>query len=165
MNLSTETLSVLVVASLALNALVLVLLLAQAGRRRRDADQPIKLDPAVRGLFEQQGGQIARLDAAVRQLAGGERRLDELAGRAIRHVGLVRYDAFEDVGGRLSFSCALLDAHGDGVVITSINGRQETRVYAKQIAGGKSAHNLSTEETASIRRAFAAPDREAVKAR
>ena len=46
----------------------------------------------------------------------------------------LRYDAFEDVGGRLSFSCALLDEHGTGVVLTSINGRQETRVYAKPVA-------------------------------
>jgi hypothetical protein len=52
----------------------------------------------------------------------------------VRNVGLVRYDAFEDVGGRLSFSCALLDDLGTGVVMTSINGRHDTRVYAKPVS-------------------------------
>jgi len=78
-------------------------------------------------------------------------------------VAVLRYDAFEDVGGRLSFSCALLDDQGDGVVITSINGRQDTRVYAKPIIEGKSRYNLSTEEEEAIRQALAQP-REAVEA-
>ena len=72
----------------------------------------------------------------------------------MRKVALLRYDAFEDVGGRLSFSCALLDERGDGVVVTSINGRQETRVYAKPVTQGVSAHNLSLEEEEAIRRAL-----------
>jgi len=72
-------------------------------------------------------------------------------------VGLVRYDAFEDVGGRLSFSCAMLNDDGDGVVVTSINGRQDTRVYAKPVYRGESEHNLSDEEAAAIREAMVGP--------
>jgi len=87
----------------------------------------------------------------------------QLIEGAVRHVGLVRYDAFEDVGGRLSFSCALLDDHANGVVVTSINGRQDTRVYAKPVTGGKSGYNLSIEEEEAIRQALARP-REAVEA-
>ena len=81
----------------------------------------------------------------------------------MRRVAVVRYDAFEDVGGRLSFSCALLDDHANGVVVTSINGRQDTRVYAKPVTGGKSGYNLSIEEEEAIRQALARP-REAVEA-
>ena len=69
-------------------------------------------------------------------------------------MGVVRFDAFEDMGGRLSFSAALLDASGDGVVITSINGRQDTRCYAKQVKAGRSAHNLSDEERQAIKDAL-----------
>ena len=65
-------------------------------------------------------------------------------------VATVRYDAFDDMGGRLSFSAALLDDHGDGVVVTSINGRTETRTYAKPIKRLQSEHNLSNEERAAI---------------
>ena len=55
---------------------------------------------------------------------------------AIRHVAVVRYDAFGDMGGRLSFSVAMLDDSGDGLVLTSINGRTETRTYAKGVKAG-----------------------------
>lgn len=65
---------------------------------------------------------------------------------AIRHVAVVRYDAFGDMGGRLSFSAALLDDAGDGLVLSSINGRSETRTYAKGIKGGHCEAQLSPEE-------------------
>jgi len=110
------------------------------------------------------GGQeqkIARLEKAVRSLNGTDKRQEQLIRGSVRNVALLRYDAFEDVGGRLSFSCAMLDAHGDGVVLTSINGRQETRVYAKLVTGGRSSYNLSGEEEEAIRQALASP-REAV---
>jgi hypothetical protein len=69
---------------------------------------------------------------------------------ALRHVAVVRYDAFGDMGGRLSFSAALLDDAGDGLVLTSINGRTETRSYAKGVKGGASDHSLSPEEQQAI---------------
>jgi hypothetical protein len=69
---------------------------------------------------------------------------------ALRHVAVVRYDAFPDMGGRLSFSCALLDDAGDGLVLTSINGRSETRTYAKGVKGSASEHQLSPEEEQAI---------------
>src|ERR687891_341684 len=73
-----------------------------------------------------------------------------LALATIRHVAVVRYDAFGDLGGRLSFSAALLDDAGDGLVVTSINGRTETRNYAKIVRNLKSPHNLSEEELEAI---------------
>lgn|SRR5690606_1076624 len=69
----------------------------------------------------------------------------ELAG-SLRNVAVVRYDAFGDMGGRLSFSAALLDETGDGVVISSIHARGESRTYAKGLVGGKSDTTLTPEE-------------------
>jgi hypothetical protein len=69
---------------------------------------------------------------------------------ALRHVAVVRYDAFGDMGGRMSFSAALLDDAGDGLVLTSINGRSETRTYAKGVKAGSSDHTLSPEEAQAI---------------
>jgi hypothetical protein len=74
---------------------------------------------------------------------------------ALQNFHMVRYDAFDDMGGRLSFSAALLDDHGDGVVITSINGRTETRTYAKPVNRMTSDHNLSEEEREAIAGAVA----------
>jgi Protein of unknown function (DUF4446) len=69
---------------------------------------------------------------------------------ALRRVAVVRYDAFGDMGGRLSFSAALLDDAGDGLVLTSINGRTETRTYAKGISAGRGEQMLSPEEKEAI---------------
>lgn len=69
---------------------------------------------------------------------------------AIRHVAVVRYDAFGDMGGRLSFSVALLDDAGDGLVMSSINGRSETRTYAKGVKAGASEAALSPEEEQAV---------------
>jgi Protein of unknown function (DUF4446) len=69
---------------------------------------------------------------------------------ALRHVAVVRYDAFGDMGGRMSFTAALLDDSGDGLVITSINGRTESRAYAKGVKQGASDQSLSPEETEAI---------------
>jgi hypothetical protein len=163
MTFSVETLTLLVLIALGMGAVALLFTALGSGRRRHEPKGPIQMDDVLRGVLEGQAGQIARLESAVRSLAGTDRRQDALIEGAVRHVGLVRYDAFEDVGGRLSFSCALLDDHGNGVVMTSINGRQDTRVYAKPIAKGQSQYNLSIEEEEAIRQALADP-REAVSA-
>lgn len=151
---SVETLSLLVLVALGLAALALALSGMKSGRRRIEPRGPIQLDDVLRGILEGQARSIQRLEAAVRSLHGTDVRQEGMIEGAVRHVGLVRYDAFEDVGGRLSFSCALLDDHGSGVVVTSINGRQDTRVYAKPIDGGKSPYNLSVEEEEAIRQAL-----------
>ncbi|QIM22262.1 DUF4446 family protein [Phycicoccus sp. HDW14] len=66
--------------------------------------------------------------------------------QALRHVAVVRYDAFGDMGGRLSFSAAVVDDDGDGLVISSIHARGESRTYAKGVVGGASDATLSPEE-------------------
>jgi hypothetical protein len=152
---SNATLSILVLASLSLAILVVVLLLPGAMRdRTRRSRSGIPAEKRLDVLIEGHAKAIRRLESAVRKLALGERRLGELTEEAVRHVGVVRFDAFEEMGGRLSFSAALLDSRGDGVVITSINGRQETRCYAKQVRGGTSIHHLSDEERQAIREAL-----------
>lgn len=82
---------------------------------------------------------IERLEADVVALRG------DLA-QALRHVAVVRYDAFGDMGGRMSFSAAVVDDTGDGMVISSIHARGESRTYAKGIVGGDSEIVLTPEE-------------------
>jgi hypothetical protein len=64
----------------------------------------------------------------------------------LQHLAMVRYDAFGDTGGKLSWSLALLDDKGDGVVLTSINSRADARTYAKEIKSFTSESKLSPEE-------------------
>ncbi len=69
---------------------------------------------------------------------------------ALRHVAVVRYDAFTDTGGQLSWSMALLDDSGSGVVLTSIQGRNDSRSYAENVASWSSETQLSPEEEDAI---------------
>ncbi len=159
MTFSAETLSRLVLIAIGLAALAIILSALASGRRKPRG--PIEMDELLQQILDGQAAKIERLEAAVRSLAATDRRQEVLIKGAVRHMGLVRYDAFEDVGGRLSFSCALLDDQASGVVMTSINGRHDTRVYAKPILEGQSSYDLSVEEEEAIRRAIAGP-REAV---
>jgi hypothetical protein len=72
------------------------------------------------------------------------------AREALRHLAVVRYDAFGDMGGHLSWSLALVDDGGNGVVLTSIHGRSEARTYAKNLLGWKSDQQLSPEEVEAV---------------
>jgi len=78
---------------------------------------------------------------------------------ALRRVAVVRYDAFGDMGGALSFTAALLDDAGDGLLLTSIHGRNEARTYAKGVVRGSSELSLSPEEQQAIDAAMHGPAR------
>lgn len=78
------------------------------------------------------------------------KKVNKLTERSLHRKGFVRYNPFGDVGGNQSFSLCLLDAAGDGYVISSIHSREGTRVYAKTVEGGRSEYNLSEEEKKSI---------------
>jgi hypothetical protein len=73
--------------------------------------------------------------------------------RALRDIAIVRYDALNQMSGQLSFSLALLNATGDGVVLSSINGRAETRTYAKPVVAGQGGQELSPEEAQAVQSA------------
>ncbi len=79
--------------------------------------------------------------------------LRRMAG-AVQHVGVVRFDAFRDLGGMLSFAVALLDDRGNGLAFSSIYGRSESRTYAKPIIERSSSYELSPEEKEAIRLAM-----------
>lgn len=97
---------------------------------------------------------VEGFEKVMRLQAKRQEELFALLGRSARNLGVVRYDAFDDMGGKMSFSAALLDDHGNGLVITSINARAESRAYAKPIKGGMSEHNLSGEEQRAIANAL-----------
>lgn len=94
-----------------------------------------------------------RLESDLEGLTKRVNQLEDLVPTTKRHLGLVRYDAFEDVGGHQSFALALYDDHGDGAVLTGIVGRSDSRVYCKPLLNGRSQRNLSQEEQRAIREA------------
>jgi len=93
---------------------------------------------------------VAECTALVNGSVGSRGTVDP---RALRDLAIVRYDALSEMSGQLSFSVALLNALGDGVVLSSINGRSETRTYAKVVRRGAGTQPLSPEEEHAVRAA------------
>lgn len=107
-------------------------------------------------LSDEMSEVIRRIDKFEKDIAlitDRQRVSDQLLQGAIQKIGVVRFDAFPDVGGEQSFALALLDSNMNGFVISSLFGRSESRVYAKEITRGNSHHSLSDEEKDAIRRA------------
>ncbi|MDR2006019.1 MAG: DUF4446 family protein [Acidaminococcales bacterium] len=76
--------------------------------------------------------------------------LSEQVAKCIQRIGVVRFNAFDGTGSDLSFAIAFLDEKNDGVVFSSIYGRNEGRCYAKPIKHGQSTYALSDEEKKAI---------------
>lgn len=154
MSFSPQILTLLVLLALGLAAAALFLLTSNGPKKRPMDRTLVSSSDRADVVLEEHARAIAGLQHGLKQLAAEDARIREALTRTVQRVGLVRYDAFDDMGGRLSFSLAVLDDHGDGVVITSINGRQDTRVYSKPVGGGTSSHNLSEEEAEAIGQAM-----------
>ena len=106
-------------------------------------------------LIHQYYERIDSADIRMNQIEQKQEEIDRKLLRCIQHVGIVRYDAFDDIGGNLSFSLALLDEDQNGLVLTSIYSRNNSTVYGKPIRRGKSTYPLSAEELQALDRAKA----------
>ncbi len=91
--------------------------------------------------------ETATLAEAVDRLT---RRLEKEAYFHLQHMGVVRFNPFHDTGGDQSFAIALVDGHGNGVVLSSLHARDVTRVYAKPLRGWESTYSLTDEERQAI---------------
>ena len=100
----------------------------------------------IEEVMEQVAKRLEQLDEASEQTTITLEAIAKQLNTATQHVGIVRYNGNGDDGGNLSFSAALLDAHQSGIVITSLHGRANSRIYAKVIMNGASEQTLSEEE-------------------
>jgi uncharacterized membrane protein YccC len=159
MQLDEPTQSALVVA---LGVVVVLLLLWVAWLQRSDALLRRRLrrligDAQGAGLDELLDRQFQRLDTVAERVEALNRlhhELERLSQRSIQKVGVTRFNPFADTGGDQSFAIALLDADGNGIVLSSLHSRADTRVFAKQVQAGRSRHALSDEEQDAIRKAL-----------
>jgi hypothetical protein len=121
------------------------------GDRREDlVAHAVSLQQQFAALHEYVEDVAARLD---QRMATAERRLDG----AVSYSSLVRYDAYGEMSGRQSLSIALLDSTQSGIVLSSIHHRDQARLYAKQVHGGRGELELSPEEADAIAVALRGP--------
>lgn len=102
-------------------------------------DENLKNVKELGNSLELQNGRLTKAEEKLRQ--------------SVDRAELIRFNAFENMGSDLSFALALLNQEGNGVVISSINSREESRVYAKPINKGQSSYHLSAEEIQALEKA------------
>ncbi len=90
--------------------------------------------------------QIEDLKATCSRIDARQSSLDSEISMCLKKIGIVRFNAFEDVGGEQSFALALVDSNANGVLISNLYGRQESRLYVKRVINGESERALSDEE-------------------
>jgi hypothetical protein len=138
---------------------VLVLLVWLDGRRARGQRESLLGESGSgRDLVDFAITLQARVDdlhRAVDEIAAAVARVDRRMDATIARTAIVRYDAYEQAGGRQSASVALLDANRSGVVLSAIQGRDYARVYVKELDQGKASVALSPEEQQAVERAMA----------
>lgn len=96
-----------------------------------------------------------RTDELIKQYNQRASLVEQKAPYNLSHLGVVRFNPFDDKGGDQSFAVAFLDDHSDGVVFTGLHSRADVRVYAKPVVGGTSNYPLTKEESDAIARALA----------
>lgn len=150
MVLTGAALTAVAVGAAVLAALALVVVLLNRRRQRALLERfRVLWGDGTADVTTVLAGQSRRLAAEadrITELEGLVAALGDKVAQTLQHVAVVRYDAFGDMGGRMSFSAAVLDDRGDGMVLSSIHARGESRTYAKAVVGGRSEVTLTPEE-------------------
>lgn len=153
---SSATAAIVAIAAVAVAvAAVVIAVLALRVARRANRDYR-RIAGADQDVVDVLLDRISALDAATKtvdELAALVAATRDDVAHSLRHVAVVRYDAFRDLSGRLSYSAALLDDTGDGIVFTSLRYRNETQYLAKGISAGD-AEGLSPEEEQAVKYAL-----------
>ena len=138
-----------IAASAAVLTLVIVLIYHTVAVRPalRKLRAPVERTGETRG----DGNSAEQLSEIARRTSA----LEALAHTDISRIGFVRYDAFDDTGSDLSYALALLNREGDGVVLSSIYAREDTRTFGKAVAKFVPVANASKEELQAIEQARA----------
>ncbi len=163
--LLSENLAIVVICILVLWFFLFILAAVSLSKHRKTREMWNKFTGGlnvgnVEMLLENNASRLNEAELSIREMKMYIQRLESRLSFAIQSVGIVKYNAFDNVGNHLSFSLALLDQYKNGVVITSIYGRDFTTLYGKAIRMGRSEYPLSSEEDEAIDRAIKGENRE-----
>jgi hypothetical protein len=115
-------------------------------RRREEILAGAGENASPAAMIENLAARLSETNARTERLVAQAKQIDDTLAHAVQGVGLVRFRAFQDTGGDQSFALALADGEGNGVVISALYGRGETRIYAKPVQGWLSSKSLGEEE-------------------
>ncbi|QEK13520.1 DUF4446 family protein [Crassaminicella thermophila] len=153
-----ENPEIIIFYSLVMSLLSLIILCIQGGRLSRlrkkyeilsNNVEGKNIEEIIHGYYDK----INNLNERMHEIDILVEKIQEKLLYSIQKVGMVQYNAFDDVGGSLSFSIAMLDEQNNGFILTSIYGRSNHAVYGKPIKNGKASQTLSVEELQALDRA------------
>lgn len=98
--------------------------------------------------------QLKHLNDSLDLLHATQRDVLSVQNQCLRKIGFVKYNAFDNIGNNLSFAFSLLDSNGNGFCLSSVYGRNESRIFAKPIVDGKCLYSMSEEEKESLEHAL-----------
>ena len=127
--------------------------LGSLSRRRNAKLEEGRLGDILDCLMDQSAA-LATVSGRLDEISSRQSDQQEALRQSLSHVGIVRFNAFSDVGGEQSFAVAMLDSNRNGVVLSSVYGRQDSRVYAKAIVNGQGERALSDEEQQALAKAL-----------
>ncbi len=132
-------------------ALLLIMLLINIGMTARLKKKYKKFmgDSDAKSLEERITGYLEQFDDLIETNYTNKSKIERIEGQmgiTFQKIGLVKYDAFNEMGGKLSFSLALLNEKDDGFIINAMHSREGCYTYIKEIIGGKSIIVLASEE-------------------
>jgi hypothetical protein len=143
----------------ALQFILLILLvfeLAASARERRSLRRLLRVlgERPLEALLSQTTDSVEAFGHQIRALEHQVSELMDYAAQCYSRVGMVRFDAFPDLGGQLSYAVALVDARGDGLLIRSLHGRTESSLAFKQIRQGVADGRVLPEEQQALEQAL-----------
>ncbi|MBF8984435.1 DUF4446 family protein [Lutibacter sp. B2] len=153
-----NNMSAIIFGSMILNGIMVILLCVQSTAITKLKKKYSVLSNNVEGknIEDLIGGyykKIEQVDMNNQQIQNQVNEIEKNVLDCVQNVGFVQYDAFDDVGGKLSFSIALLDQEHNGFLLTSMYSRSNHVVYGKPITEGQSVHSLSEEEQEALKKA------------
>lgn len=163
MELNALTALLLAFIGLTLLNFILTYVLIQKTKTVSKKDQSLMQEAREKGLEPLIRSNLLKMEEVQKQydeVKFFEQKLLEMLPPCLQKVGLVRFNAFSDIGGDQSFALALLDGKDRGIIISSLYGRNEARVYAKPVESGKSSYPLSEEEQKALMLAANKPQRQ-----
>lgn len=145
--------AVVILSLLAIGIGAVSLLRLRSLTQRFDSALGGNVTDSLESLLAEHLKRVENVDERLGELDAEYKRLSVTNSLASQKISIVRFNPFGDTGGDQSFSLAVLDAHDSGYVLTSIHGRQGTRVYVKPVDFGKSKYTLSAEEQQALTQA------------
>lgn len=127
-------------------AIAVIIGIVKLDRRYRRFISKFEKEDNIEDTLRKYIDKVGEINEENKLIKANVKSLERQLTGCVQRIGMVRYNAFEDVGSELSFALAVLDNNENGYVLNAVYGRNSSSIFAKPIEGGTSSYTLSDEE-------------------